>query len=110
MLIVQSMSLEKQSLMDEASFDSRVLFDLLQKFDYTLEEVSNAINMHEPFENNQIHDIENIEILLTFYPNAHISNNTLNAIKHSFPDRFQYILDLQKNKQINKLQKQKNKQ
>lgn len=87
------MTFEKQSLME--SGDNRVLLELLQKFHFTLEEVTNAINIYEPYQDNHIPEVEHIEIILAFYPNAHISHNTMKAIIHSFPHRLQHILHLQ---------------
>lgn len=75
--------------------DIRVLFDLIHKYDYTVKEISDVINMYEPYKNNNIPEVEHIEVLLMCCPKGVISNNTINAIKNSFPNRVKRILKLQ---------------
>jgi hypothetical protein len=73
------------------SGDIRVLHDLLITFSYTNEEISEVLNMYESYDNNTIPEVEHIELLLRFYPNAKINNATLHAIRNSWPNRFPII-------------------
>jgi hypothetical protein len=77
---------------------------LLKTCEYTNEEVSEVLNIYEPYNNNQIPEVEHIEVLLQHYPNAKISNATLHAIKNSWPNRFPIIYNMNNvalKKQIN---------
>ena len=89
--------IEKPSLYEtfNNTSDIREIIDLINKYDYTDEEVSEVINIYEPYENNYIPEVEHIETLLMYFPKSKISYNTMNAIKNSFPDRVKYILELQ---------------
>jgi hypothetical protein len=92
------MSFEKPSLYNTftTTSDIRCIIDLINKYDYTDEEVSEVINIYEPYEDNNIPEVEHIEVLLMYFPKSIISHNTMNAIKKSFPDRVEPILKLQK--------------
>jgi hypothetical protein len=91
------MSFVKPSLYDtfKMKSDIRVIIDLINKYDYTDEEVSEVINIYEPYEHYHIPEVEHIEVLLMYFPKSKISHNTMNAIKNSFPDRVEPILKLQ---------------
>ena len=91
------MSFEKPSLYTtfNTTSDIRGIIDLINKYEYTDEEVSELINIYEPYEDNNIPEVEHIEVLLMYFPKSKISHNTMDAIKNSFPDRVKPILDLQ---------------
>ncbi len=91
------MSFEKPSLYNTFTNtgDIRNIVDLINKYDYTDEEVSDVINVYEPYEDNCIPEVEHIEVLLSYFPKSKISHNTMNAIKKSFPNRVEPILELQ---------------
>jgi hypothetical protein len=73
------------------SGDIRIIIQLIEKYDYTDEEVSQIINIYEPYEDNRIPEVEHIGVLLSYFPNSFISQNTMNAVKNSFPDTYDYI-------------------
>ena len=91
---------EKPSLYNvfKTTGDIRVIIDLIDKYNYideeVSEEVSDIINIYEPYEDNYIPEIEHIEVLLMYFPKSKITYNTINAIKKSFPNRVEYILGL----------------
>lgn len=91
------MSIEKPSLLDTfvANGDIRCTIDLITKYDYTNEEASEVINVYEPYKNCCIPEVEHIETILHHFPKARISDDTMDAIKQSFPNRVEYILKLQ---------------
>lgn len=95
------MSSEKISLYSafKDSGDIRVLIDLIERYEYTDEEASKVINIYEPYENNRIPEVEHIEVLLSYFPKSKISENTMNAIKSSFPGSIEHITKLQNRKQ-----------
>ena len=96
------MSTKKPNLCDayEESGDVRVLIHLIEKYahsdPYTEKDATEVINMYEPYENNHIPETEHIETLLQYFPKSKITDNTMNAVKHIFPDRVKYIIELQK--------------
>lgn len=98
------MSCEKPSLYNTFlnSGDIREVIYLINKYDYSEEEVSNVINFYEPYKNEYIPEVEHIEILLSYFPKSKISNNTMKTIENSFPSRISYIKDLQNRQIINK--------
>lgn len=89
---------EKPSLYNEfvKNGDVRILYDLIQTYNYTNEEVSEVINIYEPDESGRIPEVEHIEMLLSLFPKSALSVKTINAILKSFPDRYVYIIELQK--------------
>ena len=89
---------EKPSLRDEwaKSGDIRVLYHLIENYDYTDEEVSEVINYYEPYENDYIPEVEHIHVLLLYFPTSKISENTMNAIKKCYPDFIKDIEIIQK--------------
>jgi hypothetical protein len=91
------MSFEKPSLYKNyiEHSDVRCLIDLIEKYVYTNEEVSEVINIYEPDENGYIPEVEHIEVLLSYFPKSAISEQTFNAIQLSFPNRVEYISKLQ---------------
>lgn len=76
--------------------DIRCLIDLIEKYKYTDEEVSEVINVYIPDENGKIPEVEHIEVLLTYFPKAKITNETMSSIKNSYPNSVEYITILQK--------------
>lgn len=92
------MSIEKPSLYEEfvKTGDIRSLIFLMENYKYTDEEASKVINIYKPDENGKIPEVEHIEVLLNFFPKAEISDETMSAIKNSFPDAVEYIVKLQK--------------
>lgn len=76
--------------------DIRVILDLIKKYDYSEKEVSEVINVYEPYEDGTIPEVEHIEALLVYFPKVKISDETMKAIKLSFPNRLIYINKLQK--------------
>jgi hypothetical protein len=97
------MNFEKPSLYQEYlnRGDVRTLSDYINRFQYTIEEVSEVINFYEPDEFNKIPEVEHIETLLTHYQKKiNISYFTLRAIKNSFPKRFPYIVELNYKKKV----------
>ncbi len=94
---IYRMSFEKPSLYNtfKNTGDIRVILDLINKYDYTDEEASMVINIYEPYENDYIPEVEHIEVLLMYFPTSEVSHNTMNAIKNTFPDRVNPILELQ---------------
>jgi hypothetical protein len=94
------MSETKKSLKEEfiSSGDIRVILDLIQQYKYTDEEVGEVINIYEPYTNNQIPEVEHIEVLLQYFPNSKVSEETMNAIKCGFPNEYNYIKQLQNQK------------
>lgn len=99
------MSFVKPSLYDAfmSTGDIRNLIDLINKYNYTIEEVSEVINIYEPYEDNYIPEVQHIEVLLMYFPKSIISPNTMYAIQKCFPNRVEAILELQK--QLPKCQK-----
>jgi hypothetical protein len=89
----ENSSFEKPSLYNVYlnSGDIRIIIHLIEKYDYTDEEVSQVINIHEPYEDNRIPEVEHIGVLLSYFPNSFISQNTMDAVKNSFPDTYDYI-------------------
>lgn len=79
--------------------DIRELIYLIEKYahtdPYTEKDASEVINMYEPYENNHIPETEHIEVLLQYFPHSKISDNTMNAVKNTFPDRVDCIIRLQ---------------
>ena len=75
----------------EESGDTRVLIDLIEKYDYTDDEASEVINIYEVDDNDKIPEVEHIEVILSYFPNSFISQKTFNAIKNSFPNELEYI-------------------
>ena len=75
--------------------DTRYLIDLIENYKYTDEEVSEVINIYKPDENGRIPEVEHILTLLVYFPKAKISDETMDAIKISYPDTFKYITKLQ---------------
>ena len=92
------MTFEKPSLYKEfvISGDIRCLMALVEKYNYTDEEVSKVINIYNPDEFGRIPEVEHIEVLLSYFPKSVISEQTMCAIKTSFPNRFEYITKLRK--------------
>ena len=90
------MSETKRSLKEEfiSSGDIRVILNLIQQYEYTNEEVSEVINIYEPYIDNQIPEVEHIIVLLQHFPNSKVSEETMNAIKHSFSNEYDYIKKL----------------
>ena len=84
---------EKPSLLEEFVKHGvmRDLIQLIEKYDYTNEEVSLVMNVYEPYENNTIPEVEHIRVLLHYFPKSTISQETMAAIKNSYPDSFEYI-------------------
>jgi hypothetical protein len=74
--------------------DIREIIDLMSKYNYSSNEISEVINFYEPYQNNIIPEIEHIETLLIYSPNSYISNNTLNAINICFPHSIKHILKI----------------
>ncbi len=91
------MMCDKPSLYNEFvnTGDVRGLILLIEKYKYTDEDASEVINLYKPDENGSIPEVEHIEVLLKYFPNAKITKETMNAIKNSFPDRTEYITKLQ---------------
>lgn len=94
------MSFEKPELYGAFinSGDIRMLIDLINKYEYTDEDVSKVINAYEPYENNHIPEVEHIEVLLSYFPKSKLTNDTMKAVEHSFPNRLKYIQKLQNKK------------
>lgn len=88
--------MSKPSLIEEFqnNGDIRVIIDLVKKYKYTDDEASELINYYKPYNINDIPEVEHIEVMLYHFPNALVTQSTLNAIKHSFPNRLEYILSL----------------
>lgn len=80
------------------SVDIRVLIDLISKYDYTDDEAPEVINIYELDENGKIPEVEHIEVMLLYFPNSNISQNTLDGIKNSFPNELEYINRLKNTK------------
>ncbi len=74
--------------------DLRIICDLIEKYSYTNEEVSEVINIYEPYDDDGIPEVDHITVLLRHFPKGNVSQNTLDAIKKSFPNRLEYILKL----------------
>ncbi len=89
---------EKPSLFIEFSKngDIRILIDLIKRYEYTDDEVSKVINFYVPDENGKIPEVEHIEVLLSYFPKSKITEETIYAIKKSFPNRLQYIINQNK--------------
>ena len=82
------------------SGDVRVLLHLINNYTYTNKEISEVLNMYEPYDDNTIPEVEHIEILLQYFPNAKINNATLHAIRNSWPNRFPIIYNRNNSSQI----------
>ena len=71
--------------------DIRILIDLIEKYNYTNDEVSDVINIYEPDKDGKIPEVEHIRVLLSYFPKSNITEKTINAIQNSYPNELIYI-------------------
>lgn len=85
-----------KSLMEHwsESGDIRVLLGLIEKYNYTMEDVSDVINCYEDLVS--IPEVEHIETMLQYFPEATVSDKTMSQIKTSYPRSYEYIKRLKK--------------